>query len=80
MSYTIFGQLVSVKRLTNSVNGNPRFKLRIYKMDETIELNTATDASIGYAVTNYKLGDWLTFTIKGVKQKTIIGITKGGEV
>lgn len=45
------GQIVGLKKLHNSVNGNPKYLVRIYKFDETIELRTATDAGFAYAIT-----------------------------
>ena len=55
-------RIVSVTRLNNSVNGNPRFML---ELDNGREYMTSSDASCSYEVDNYaRSGDpfdaWLT--------------------
>jgi hypothetical protein len=46
---TITATLYGAERLTNSVNGNPRFKLHTSEGD----LITKSDASMGYEVDNH---------------------------
>lgn len=66
---TVFnGQIVGLRKLNNSVNGNPKFKVRIYKFDETIDVNTATDAGFAYAIYGGYIGKYGTFVVNGRNQ------------
>lgn len=46
---TLTGELHLIERLNNSINGNPRYMLRI---DDTV-FYTKPDCSYGYSITNY---------------------------
>jgi hypothetical protein len=70
----INGQIVNLKKLRNSINGNPKYLVRIYKVDETIELRTATDAGFVYAIDPNWLNKWAVFKIGGDKRQTIRNI------
>ena len=76
MTSIIHGQLVGLRRQSSSRNGNPRYKARIYKVDETIDLMTKTDGQVGYYIDNFKIGDWLTFEVSGTQRQVIVGVTK----
>jgi len=76
MTQIINGQLVSRVKLHNSHNGNPRYRLRIYTVAETISLVTKTDGQVGYYATNFKIGEWCIFEVSGIKRQTIVAITK----
>ena len=52
------GKLEVVKRLPSSINGNPRYLLRV----AGFTCKTAVDSSLGYCVTNYD-GKLVTATI-----------------
>lgn len=66
---TVFnGKIVGIRRKNNSVNGNPKFVLRVYKFDETQDFTTATDAGFAYAIYDGMLGKYATFVINGRNQ------------
>jgi hypothetical protein len=72
-------RLTSIERLTNSRNGNPRFKINYDGQYEdggkvTSHANTASDASFNYEIGNrgFRVGDMVDLTIGG--RGTIIGI------
>lgn len=44
------GKLEIIKRLPSSINGNPRYLLRV----DGFTCKTAPDAGIAYAITNYR--------------------------
>ena len=47
------GKIISVKRLNNSVNGNPRYEVTAEVQGEgEITLVTKSDAQIGYTIDN----------------------------
>lgn len=48
-------RMETIDRLTNSVNGNPRFRIAFVRADGTYLAthNTQTDASCNYEVTNF---------------------------
>lgn len=68
---TIYGQIVGLRKLHNSKMGNPKYLVRIYKMDETIELRTKTDAGFVYAITDRWLKQWATFVVQGNQRQVI---------
>lgn len=70
----ITGQIVGLKRLNNSVNGNPQFLVRIYKIDETIELRTQANAGWVYGITENWLNRWATFKVAGNQRQRLIDI------
>ena len=72
MTTIIHGQMVGLRRLANSRNGNPRYSVRIYKVGETVDINTVTDGQVGYYIDNFKVGDWLNFEVSGAKRRTIV--------
>lgn len=76
MTSIMHGQLVGLRRMNNSRNGNPKYVARIYKVDETIDVVTKTDGQVGYYIDNYKIGDWLNFEISGNARKVIVGVAK----
>lgn len=81
MTKTVFrGQIVKLIKLHNSKNGNPKFLVRIYKFDETIELRTQSDAMFAYAINERYIGRYATFTVSGVKRQVITNITTDREV
>lgn len=54
------GKIISVKRLNNSVNGNPRYEVVAEVQDEgEIKLVTKSDAQIGYTIDNKLWGSEL---------------------
>jgi hypothetical protein len=67
--------MVGLRRLSNSMNGNPRYRVRIYKIDETIDLVTKSDGQIGYYIDNHKIGEWLNFEVSGIKRQAIVAVT-----
>ena len=79
MSRTITGQIVGLRKLHNSINGNPKYLVRIYKVDETIELRTKSDAGFAYAITERYMKQWATFTISGAQRETITNIKLDSE-
>lgn len=57
---TVTGRLTSVDRLNSSRNGNPRFTLTL---DDTNSYRTIVDGSVGYEVSNYRIGTMVTLTL-----------------
>lgn len=75
MTKTTFrGQIVGIRRLNNSRNGNPRYKLRIYKFDETRDFTTVTDAGFAYAIYDGMLNKYAQFVINGRNQITDMSV------
>lgn len=56
--FSTTGKLEIVKRLTNSVNGNPRYRVSI----GGVACVTKVDSMLGYTVENFK-GEWVNATI-----------------
>lgn len=78
----VTGTLSYVERRPSSRNGNPRFAIYI----DTKGLGCVTgvhltrvDASVGYEITNYKLGRRVTLTLSG-KREAVIGMRYADEV
>ena len=52
------GRIARIDRLTNTVNGNPRFSIVWYDLDGAAHTSlTQSDASITYAIGNRGLGN-----------------------
>lgn len=65
MSKTVvYGQLVLLKRLNNSVNGNPRFEACIYTPAETLIFKTQSDNGLNYEITNH-MNEWGAVVLNG---------------
>lgn len=71
------GEIVAIKRLNNSEYGNPRYDVTIYTVAETFTVRTKTDASLGYSITNHKIGTWGMFAINGRNQLEDFNPDKG---
>lgn len=66
----VIGRIDSIERLTNSVNGNPRFRISMIDNDNVFHLgawNTSADASLSYEIGNigYRVGDSVVLIIGG---------------
>lgn len=74
---TVTGALHSVKRLRNSIDGNPRFQLtlEIPEVNTLVRWNTRTNAAVGGIVTNFRLGATVTLAING--QGSVIDMVEG---
>lgn len=55
-------QITAMKRLSNSINGNPRYRLTL---TNGAQFNTATDSAAGYDVQNYQPGKPVDITLNG---------------
>lgn len=75
---SLVGTLVSLKRLTNSQNGNPRYRVTLASRGGTVVANTAADHSFAYAVGNpgMREGSWVRVSIGG--RGTIVDIETAG--
>jgi mRNA-degrading endonuclease HigB of HigAB toxin-antitoxin module len=72
----IHGKIVGIKRLNNSLAGNPQWLIRIYKIDETIELRTAANYGYVYQITESEYMDkWCYFQVSGTQRRAIVDIT-----
>jgi len=66
---SITGRLSYIERKPSSANGNPRYLVAIDLGNETANgYLTAVDGSVGYEVTNYRIGREVTLTLKGKRQ------------
>lgn len=68
---TISGKLLGLRRLNSSYYGNPKYEVKIDKGNGIIDLKTATDAMVGYSISNFKTGDDITVVTRGKKQEII---------
>lgn len=68
----IHGQIVGMKRLNNSSMGNPQWMIRIYKVDETIELRTGANYGWVYQLNESYLNKWYDFQVSGIQRRAII--------
>ena len=50
--FQYIGKIEILKRLNNSVNGNPRFLIELLDSDNFIELQTKSDYSYNYNIEN----------------------------
>lgn len=57
------GQIVGLTKLANSKNGNPRYKIRVYKFDTTEDFITKTDAGFAYAIDSSWLNKYAHFEL-----------------
>ena len=71
---TIIGNLEIIKRLNNSINGNPRFLVSI----GGVECYTAPDAGLAYGITNRRVQP-VTATVKPYYGKLTIQTLTDGE-
>ena len=51
-TFQYIGKIEILKRLNNSVNGNPRFLIELLDSDNFIELQTKSDYSYNYNIEN----------------------------
>lgn len=58
---TITGRLEQIERLNNSRDGNPRYAVTV----GGYEYRTGVDYSVGYEVSNHKVGAMVTLTLTG---------------
>lgn len=76
---TFTGQIVKLTRMKNSEYGNPQYKIRVYRVADTVEFVTAKNASVGYQVYNGMLDKWATFVVSGKVRQAIIEINMDEE-
>ena len=61
----VTGEITSIERLNNSVNGNPRYTITVSTDGGLVELITSSDISDAYEVGNpgYRVGSEVTFDL-----------------
>lgn len=86
---TFKGEIVGLRRLSNSTFGNPKYtvRIRITKgmnywdvspkviKSELVDLQTETDAGFAYAITDSWIGKQARITVRGVTRQRIVDIT-----
>lgn len=73
---TIRGEIVGLRKLHNSTNGNPRYSVRIRTHErglyqEVVEYKTATDAGFAYSIYDGYMGRFAEFTLSAHKTPVI---------
>ena len=67
----ITATISEITRLENSTNGNPRYEISFEGLPSR---RTGTDAAVGYAVENHRVGDRVVVTLDG--RKTIVDLER----
>lgn len=75
----IKGEIVGLRKLTNSRNGNPRYSVRLRKHERGlfqnfVEYKTATDAGFAYAIYDGYIGKFATATLSNHKTPVITNL------